>query len=56
MMPVKYENDIRNGKTSAKYQNAIHLEIPEDKYDSLKKAFLRLAEIDKEENKDPFQN
>ena len=54
--PVKYENEKPNGKAIVEYQNEIRLEIPEGKFESLKKAFLRLAEIDKEENKDPFQN
>jgi hypothetical protein len=49
--PIKY---VRNEEI--KYQKEIRLEIPKDKYGSLEKAFLRLAEIAKEENKDPFEN
>jgi hypothetical protein len=35
---------------------AIHTSIPKSKFESVKKAFLHLAEIAKEENKDPFAN
>jgi lysophospholipid acyltransferase (LPLAT)-like uncharacterized protein len=35
---------------------SIFFDIPKDKIESCKKAILRLAEIAKEENKDPFVN
>lgn len=38
------------------YSKILTLPIPENKIESLKKAFLRLSEIAKEENKDPFED
>lgn len=38
------------------YYKDLYFHVPENKKDSLKKAFLRLSEIAKEENKDPFQD
>ena len=38
------------------YTNQFLIYIPTDKLESCKKAFLRLSELAKEENKDPFKN
>jgi hypothetical protein len=41
--------------SGVKNQQYIQIPLPSDKFDSLSKAFLRLSEIAKEENKDPFE-
>lgn len=53
--PLKHEVDGKF-KDEITYPNHLQLPIPNDKQESIKKAFLRLSEIAKEENKDPFKN
>ena len=65
---VYMSNPVKNIATSTKigeeepyysvtnYDDQIHFFAPYNKVESLKKAFARLAEIAKEENKDPFKN
>jgi phosphoribosylpyrophosphate synthetase len=55
-IPLKNEMKSNTGNNEIEYVNYLQTRIPIDKYESLKKAFMRLAEIAKEENKDPFQN
>lgn len=43
-------------KDETKFTHYLPILIPKEKFESMKKAFLRLAEIAKEENKDPFAN
>lgn len=38
------------------FTQTVGILIPSEKFESMKKACLRLAELAKEENKDPFQN
>jgi hypothetical protein len=38
------------------FSSTLEIFIPIEKYESIKKAFLRLSEIAKEENKDPFKD
>ena len=45
-----------NNSKSATYQDGFVMIIPTTKTESFKKAILRLIELAKEENKDPFQN
>ncbi len=51
---VKDNGSIVNSE--AKFENYIQILVPSEKFESMKKAFLRLSEIAKEENKDPFQD
>lgn len=55
---VLNENCNRYGKNSEEtsLQLNMYVFIPKNKKESIKQAFLRLSEIAKEENKDPFQN
>jgi hypothetical protein len=48
----QYDEVRKNERTF----NWFIIHMPSDKIESLRKAFLRLSEISKEENKDPFQN
>lgn len=48
--------DRRYDKTTTQMLLSLILFVPANKAESIKKAFLRLAEIAKEENKDPFVN
>jgi hypothetical protein len=43
-------------RNTERLKSWILIHMPSDKIASLEKAFLRLSEIAKEENKDPFQN
>ena len=54
--PAKVTKSIGGEKTSDESLSKISFYVPNDKAESFKKACLRLAEIAKEENKDPFQN
>jgi len=53
-----YNNDgsIRESKVTEGRGPFFRAYIPEEKFESFKKAILRLSEIAKEENKDPFKN
>ena len=54
-----YKAFAKNGavvNSGVKNNQSIQIPLPSEKFDSLSKAFLRLSEIAKEENKDPFQN
>jgi hypothetical protein len=54
-----YKAVMDNGKivnSHAKFENYIQILVPSEKFESIKKAFLRLSEIAKEENKDPFKD
>ena len=54
-----YKAVMENGKivnSNAKFENYIQILVPSEKFESMKKAFLRLSEIAKEENKDPFKD
>lgn len=55
---VKHVRDFNLSDNNDKdeYTNELMVYIPKDKLESMKKAFLRLSEIAKEENKDPFEN
>lgn len=50
---MKYEGE---GISKLKFKDYLCMNIPSDKLPSFKKAILRLVEIAKEENKDPFGN
>jgi hypothetical protein len=50
----KYKIDDQPEKEQ--FISSLDMTLPFDKIESFKKACLRLAEIAKEENKDPFQN
>lgn len=41
---------------NTRYTDQFFIYVPTDKVESCKKALLRLSEIAKEENKDPFAN
>ena len=47
---------ILEGKEVSTFETTIDIVIQPEKLESIKKAFERLAEIAKEENKDPFKN
>jgi hypothetical protein len=47
---------FRENSKKTNIQSNMYVFIPTEKKESIKKAFLRLSEIAKEENKDPFQN
>ena len=54
-----YKAFAKNGavvNSGVKNEQYIQIPLPVEKFDSLTKAFLRLSEIAKEENKDPFGN
>jgi hypothetical protein len=54
-----YKAVMDNGtivNSEKKFENHIQILLPSEKFESIKKACLRLSEIAKEENKDPFQN
>jgi hypothetical protein len=54
-----YKAVMDNGRivnSEKKIENYIQIPVPDEKFESMKKAFLRLSEIAKEENKDPFQD
>jgi len=54
---VKMEEGNNSGdEAKEEFADCITVVIPKGKFESIKKAFIRLAEIAKEENKDPFQN
>ncbi len=53
---VLYINKDEGMNARTKYVNQFTIEIPVDRTTSLIKAFERLSEIAKEENKDPFTN
>jgi len=50
------ETIILEGKEVSSFETTIDIVIQPEKLESIKKAFERLAEIAKEENKDPFKN
>ncbi|MGV8946375.1 MAG: hypothetical protein ACOH1N_08105 [Lutibacter sp.] len=52
----KQESLVTHVKDETTYEKYIQIPIPESKKGSMEKAFLRLSEIAKEENKDPFQD
>lgn len=47
---------ILEGKEISSYETTFDIVIQPEKFESIKNAFERLAEIAKEENKDPFKN
>jgi hypothetical protein len=49
-------NNPRQNSQKRSYQSSVQIFIPIEKKESIKKAFLRLSEIAKEENKDPFKD
>lgn len=53
---IKYEDAYTGIETKIEYKNVLEIIIPIEKFESVKKACLRLSEIAKEENKDPFAN
>lgn len=51
-----YKNIITTGgEIVTEFPKKMNISIPEDKIESFKKACIRLCEIAKEENKDPFE-
>lgn len=48
--------NYRDNSNKTNIQSNMYVFIPTNKKESIRKAFLRLSEIAKEENKDPFQN
>ena len=44
------------GKEVSTYETTIKIVIQPEKFESIKKAFERLSEVAKEQNKDPFKN
>lgn len=50
------ETFMLEGKEVSSYETTFEIVIQPEKFESLKKAFERLAEIAKGENKDPFKN
>lgn len=53
---VMKETLMLEGKEVTAYETTFDIVIQPEKFESIKKAFERLAEIAKEENKDPFKN
>lgn len=51
----EYSFNLLNDQ-KVEYLSHIQIPIPENKKESMEKAFLRLSEIAKEENKDPFED
>ncbi|MDX5437687.1 MAG: hypothetical protein LPK03_10860 [Pontibacter sp.] len=52
--PVKVTSVGKNRPTETKYDKNGLIPIPKDKLQSVQKAIIRLAEIAREQNKDPF--
>jgi hypothetical protein len=50
------KSKISDGAEKEQFYSSINILLPSDKIESFKKACIRLSEIAKEENKDPFQN
>lgn len=50
------ETFVIDGKEVNNYETTFNIVIQPEKFESLKKAFERLTDIAKEENKDPFKN
>lgn len=50
------ETLMLEGKEVSTYETSFDIVIQPEKFESIKNAFERLAEIAKEENKDPFKN
>ncbi|EAZ95019.1 hypothetical protein FBBAL38_11759 [Flavobacteria bacterium BAL38] len=53
---IKFESTSTGSDSKTEYNNWLRIIIPKEKFESIKKACLRLSEIAKEENKDPFQD
>ena len=53
---IKYESTSTRSGPTTEYTAWLRIIIPKEKFESIKKACIRLAEIAKEENKDPFKN
>lgn len=53
---IKQKGAMRNGEKIDNYTEDLSMCVPKEKFESIWKAFLRLSEIVKAENKDPFSD